>query len=311
MDYVAIERQMALNRLPIPRIPVTVVTARKANQQTRGAAGLAEGQLETEAGRARRRPCDPRGQSQRRARRDRQGAGEQSRRTASASPWTVTAQARSASERSKTRRRPRAQGRSGRSPRHASAAVRPGRPSRRRSRRRSPSIQNTLITPSRREQNGHQAQATADAVQAVLHAGPEGAMLAPIVWAAAAAQQLLLQRRSARRSRPARSLHPRRTARPGPRQAGRGRGEVATRAAQYATMPRRSDGEVAAKIAVGRARDARATAAAAGTADGASSRPSSPPRRRGTIRAPRGRCPARHPFRASGRPCPGGCGRPE
>ena len=28
MDYVAIERQMALNRLPIPRIPVTVVTAK-------------------------------------------------------------------------------------------------------------------------------------------------------------------------------------------------------------------------------------------------------------------------------------------
>jgi pimeloyl-ACP methyl ester carboxylesterase len=27
MDYVAIERQMALNRLPIPRVPVTVVTA--------------------------------------------------------------------------------------------------------------------------------------------------------------------------------------------------------------------------------------------------------------------------------------------
>ena len=34
MDYVAIERQMALNRLPIPRIPVTVVTATKANQPT-------------------------------------------------------------------------------------------------------------------------------------------------------------------------------------------------------------------------------------------------------------------------------------
>ena len=29
MDYVAIERQMALNRLPIPRIPVTVVTAKE------------------------------------------------------------------------------------------------------------------------------------------------------------------------------------------------------------------------------------------------------------------------------------------
>jgi pimeloyl-ACP methyl ester carboxylesterase len=28
MDYVAIERQMALDRLPIPSIPVTVVTAR-------------------------------------------------------------------------------------------------------------------------------------------------------------------------------------------------------------------------------------------------------------------------------------------
>jgi pimeloyl-ACP methyl ester carboxylesterase len=28
MDYVAIERQIALDRLPIPRIPVTVVTAR-------------------------------------------------------------------------------------------------------------------------------------------------------------------------------------------------------------------------------------------------------------------------------------------
>ena len=29
MDYVAIERKMALNRLPIPRIPVTVVTAKE------------------------------------------------------------------------------------------------------------------------------------------------------------------------------------------------------------------------------------------------------------------------------------------
>jgi pimeloyl-ACP methyl ester carboxylesterase len=27
MDYVAIERRMALNRLPIPAIPVTVITA--------------------------------------------------------------------------------------------------------------------------------------------------------------------------------------------------------------------------------------------------------------------------------------------
>jgi pimeloyl-ACP methyl ester carboxylesterase len=31
MDYVAIERQMALNRLPIPRIPVTVVTAKEGD----------------------------------------------------------------------------------------------------------------------------------------------------------------------------------------------------------------------------------------------------------------------------------------
>ena len=44
-----------------------------------------------------------------------------------------------------------------------------------------------------REQNGHQAQATADAVQAVLHAGPDGATLATIVWDAAPARQLLLQ----------------------------------------------------------------------------------------------------------------------